>query len=1525
EQDELTKQEQTHGTVYYFSNELTTSRKGLRFFHIPPKFRQPHHTHSQITRLFEQNNWIQPQIQIICGIAGIGKTHLINTKYKTPETSCFSINDTLNLSTLITSFLSYDSKLVNTDPSVSFNVSIHAPFEQLNRTLLSLFISRTLTDSTTGLTFSLPKDKQWKFYIEIPYTDKYKMTIKENFNQILPILSIISSYTFEEITERNYQLFIGEEEELVARFLKAYKNGTIDRELIITLTNDEQPVDFDKLTNPDECRTLIHECIKEYAPELPKNKISELSFTKFLHRRVKFFTGFYYRFNTSKRNLGSTALKQMIQEARSLSQIDFRHTNYPRIYLVYDPAFSLYLLHDDWNNVPRGIKQLFNEQNPSLSPEFQQKDYYAKCLSWLIDIKYEDFIQIMSEMKFILTENFAYKLFHVHERKLTKLSLIIEGDTGVGKTFLLKFYSLLLNAKILNAPVNDDVAPRIRERLSLWFVTTVLSEIFEKEVNLMNSFLEKIKPKLMGTDDDETVDDNDEEDQLANMYRHRLQLVDDEQEDPFNQNRAPQPIIAPLAAPQAEPALVQQGVIVDLPLLEEIKKSLLNYEYNNDMLRYLWKTLITIASENAMNIVQSLTSALYEYVTSQLTFFPLIEPSFRLQTLLHEARSSAVHVSIGIFNEYLMYSQIKPLFYRLLLHPGVTEEQLEQFMFPICQLARELSDMEFVVFFDEVNTASCLGLFKEMFIDRTLHGKDLPENLFFTAAINPSIEPSPDSGIHRRDYLVHQLPQALENLKVCYGALEQTSLRSYIKKKIQILHGNTNVNQRLEMPLEEYAQEMLSESILNAQAFCEEYLGKNSVSQREIQRCFNLIDFFWKIRFDDEVDIAGDMYQPNPIRCIALALALIYYFRLPTIEDNEQRKNYETPPREQLAEILSRTIPDFVDVIKSELHKFVNTDNFVIPHGVAINQAVREHIFSIVVSVVTRTPLCIIGAPGQSKTLSFQIVLQNLQGSQLSVKPFCKRLPAIDPFFCLGSKYSRSEDIAYIFERAIKREQHYEQNRMNTRCVVFLDEASLPDEKKMVLKVLHPYLDECKVAFVAVANRAFDAANANRMICVYRSLPSKDDQKILAYGCLGLQTDHNQPVADDYLQKIIYGLCQGYRRVLIAPDIPHIYHDRDFIYMLRELRFELTPTTNDVDQEIRFAGITPVSLLRALEDNFNGISQTEFERLVEIFFKAVQEQYPNFKIPIHRRNVPRILGESMKLDSVRRRLYGRYKLIIDESEDESAVRLLSQSGILNLDPNRTTVFRMSDFPDDIDNELRNVEILSTIKLCMETGKTILMVNTGRIHGSLYDVFNQNFSIMATGDMRKIFSKVAIGPKTIDVVVHEDFQCIVHIKRSEFKEIPAPFLSRFQKYSLSVRDFYQIQFDQLSINDRTIMKNIEEKLQTFIQHFGNQYFYDLLYLCIYYLGFTTSVAPSSVIIAYNGLFEFFLNSQKYGPDFNAIELIWNIIKQQVKKKNPKSQNEWENTVDQAIYSLSLNVVQSCIKKTQKIYQQFVSSY
>ena len=73
EQDLLTQENNGHGTVYYFSRELTTSRKGLREFSISPKYRDPKQTYTQLMRLFQQQQQLRlPQIEIIYGTAGIG-------------------------------------------------------------------------------------------------------------------------------------------------------------------------------------------------------------------------------------------------------------------------------------------------------------------------------------------------------------------------------------------------------------------------------------------------------------------------------------------------------------------------------------------------------------------------------------------------------------------------------------------------------------------------------------------------------------------------------------------------------------------------------------------------------------------------------------------------------------------------------------------------------------------------------------------------------------------------------------------------------------------------------------------------------------------------------------------------------------------------------------------------------------------------------------------------------------------------------------------------------------------------------------------------------------------------------------------------------------------------------------------------------------------------------------------------------------------------------------------------------------
>ena len=797
-------------------------------------------------------------------------------------------------------------------PSIYFNISIKAPLEQLNRTLFSLFICGSLMDTRNGLVFALPVEKPWKFIVEVPYSKISALSILENFNRMLPLLSIISPTNFEEVNSGNYQLFIGEEEELVARFLKAFQNRTIDCIAANDSKGNAVPITFDQLTDPSECRNLIYNCISNYAPELPRNKIMELSFTKFLYRRARFFLGPFFCLNQAVAELGTTAMRQMIDEAKSLTNITFEKTGDSfRAYLVYDPDFSLHLLHNDWNRVTRELKKLFGDQDPITSLYYKSKDYLVECLAWMINISYSYFEEIMKEQKFILTENFAYKLFHIHERKLTKLPLIIEGETGVGKTFLLKFYSSLLNASYIKDPSRNSIIPRIVENANRWLLDIVTTMV-ENQPALLNPFVQQIKQQILGLDEQNNVN---------------------------------------------EPNAQQQ----DSEFLKEIKLSLQDAKYNEKILYSIWKTILTIANDKHLENTTEFITKLHDYVTEQLVAFPLIEPSQKLIDLHKKTESPTIQVSIDLFEEYLNRYQIKPLFYRLLLHPGISEEQIAEFMHPIIQLARELPTVELVVFFDEVNTSSCLGLFKEMFMDGTIHGQRIPKNIFFTAAINPYrlVKDDDDSAVFRSNFIVHKLPESLENLVVSYGILESRTMGDYIYRKIKMFQISSSANGEKPMPLDEFVQKTLADCILVAQEFCEKRLGKsflrftelqfifsfvarNSVSQREIQRCFNLIEFFWRMRYDDEIDNGQVSSSPNPIRCIALSLALIYYFRLPTNEDNFQRNDDKTPSREELGEILSRFIPDFEELVQIELVNFVNTNNFVIPPGVAINQAVSR-------------------------------------------------------------------------------------------------------------------------------------------------------------------------------------------------------------------------------------------------------------------------------------------------------------------------------------------------------------------------------------------------------------------------------------------------------------------------------------------------------------------------------------------------------------------------------------------------------
>lgn len=730
----------------------------------------------------------------------LGKTHKIKNEYKTDNTYSFSINNEFNPFTLISSFVSYSIQTESKSGSVFFNISVHAPFEILNSTLFSLFICGSLNDYSNGLIFTLPQiSPEWRFIIEVPYSRTLGAKLEENVAHILPVIAIlaVAEPKPEQITDKSYPLRIDKKEKLVAKFLKAYDDKSIDRLLVRDQNGREQEVIFPDLTDVNECRRIIDDCIQKHIDELPKNKIIELSFIEFLYRRVQFFNGFFYRTNESTKHLGSIAMEQMLEEVKSLIQIDFSKNDFSRVYFVYDEGFSLLLLHNDWNRVNRDVKGLFGNHDPSLTRSLGTKNYHAQCLAWLVGINYNTFMKIVKETRFILTEHFVYKLFHIHERKLTRLALIIEGETGVGKTFLLNFYASLLNAQSSRDAAVKKMVPRILENSGLFLLDIIRANI-EIDQELVKRFLQRIENDIANA---------------KTFYEER-----------FSQN----------ALGSASTIVNEQQNLIDVgergkAILDSIKTKLVKEEYDKYHLYQIWSTILIVANQQATpTTAAAFIQMMHNFISTELINYPLIDASQSLINLLQDTDSPSADVSIEIFREYLFQSKTKPMFYRLLIHPGITEEQLIEFMNPIAQLARDLSYAEIVIFFDEVNTSSCLGLFKEMFMDGTLRGDQIPKNIFFTAAINPKTDSSTETmmKIHRTDYNVHELPQSLKDLKVKYGAFDAGTLADYIFKKIEVFQMATTHQDGNIFSLYQNFERTLADAIITAHEFCMKKLGK---------------------------------------------------------------------------------------------------------------------------------------------------------------------------------------------------------------------------------------------------------------------------------------------------------------------------------------------------------------------------------------------------------------------------------------------------------------------------------------------------------------------------------------------------------------------------------------------------------------------------------------------------------------------------------------------------------------------------
>ena len=234
------------------------------------------------------------------------------------------------------------------------------------------------------------------------------------------------------------------------------------------------------------------------------------------------------------------------------------------------------------------------------------------------------------------------------------------------------------------------------------------------------------------------------------------------------------------------------------------------------------------------------------------------------------------------------------------------------------------------------------------------------------------------------------------------------------------------------------------------------------------------------------------------------------------------------------------------------------------------------------------------GAPGSSKTLSFNLTIANLKGQESKKKHFrdITVFRSLDPHFYQCSRRTTSNEIQTVFSRAINRQRSHCKFKLPIYCVVFMDEAGLPEESHESLKVLHYHLDQKEVSFVAITNNILDAAKTNRAVSLFRPEASDEDLKTLAKGCFCATPNNPPPQLKQNLEMIVK-FCNSYSHLMTKPEFSQYFGLRDFIHFVSYLRRRLDHG-QIFNQQL---------VMEALERNFNG--SNNFEEICNKFLKTV--------------------------------------------------------------------------------------------------------------------------------------------------------------------------------------------------------------------------------------------------------------------------------------------------------------------------------
>ncbi|XP_070250935.1 E3 ubiquitin-protein ligase RNF213 isoform X3 [Myotis yumanensis] len=717
----------------------------------------------------------------------------------------------------------------------------------------------------------------------------------------------------------------------------------------------------------------------------------------------------------------------------------------------------------------------------------------------------------------------------------------------------------------------------------------------------------------------------------------------------------------------------------------------------------------------------------------------------------------------------------------------------------LAQLNSSEHGLDTVLFFDEANTTGAISCIKEVLCDRTVGGQPLAEDsgLHVIAACNPYRKHSPEmiarleaAGLGYRVraedtadrlgsiplrqlvYRVHALPPSLVPLVWDFGQLNNATERKYIQQIVRRLVGDT--------PIGPDDTRVISDVLYASQCFMRRRENECSfVSLRDVERCVRVFRWFYDHSAmllsklpashggpggdspdDSDTDSDADSDERGPVLwALVLAAGVCYHASL------EKQDAYRRA--------ICALLPPPYDSSKAVLDAITRTQDLFLEgvslrKTVAKNLALKENVFMMAICIELKIPLFLVGKPGSSKSLAKTIVADAMQGPAAPSELFrsLKQVYLVS-FQC--SPHSTPQGIVGTFKHCARLQQGRDLEQYVS--VVVLDEVGLAeDSPQMPLKALHPLLEDgCieddpaphkKVGFIGISNWALDPAKMNRGIFVSRGSPS---QRELIESARGICA--SEPLVQERIQAYFRPLARAYEAVCAKQD-KEFFGLRDY-YSLIKMVFAAAQASN--------RRLSPRDIAQAVLRNFSGKDEIQ---ALDIFATHL----PEAKLP----------EEASTLQLIRQNLYSdlggapsagpgdpesRYLLVL--TRNYVALQILQRT--LFAEDQQPEIIFGSSFPRDQEYAqiCRNI---NRVKICMETGKMVVLLNLQNLYESLYDALNQYYVYL--GGQKYV--DLGLGTHRVKCRVHPDFRLIV-IEEKEVvcQQFPIPLINRLEKHYLDL--------------------------------------------------------------------------------------------------------------------------------------------